>query len=476
MVNKNLPQSNLFGNSGLGLFMDYYEMTGGKADFDHKNGDIITENYFFRKTPKHLGSYVITAGLEQVINFITSYKLEAKDRKWLKSTCGDDLSDDFLDYLCDFKFKGDVSAIPEGTPVFPNEPIINITGPTIDVQLFETYLLNVMNFESLVATKSSRVVNASKGRGVLEFGSRRAQGRDAALLAARAAYIGGSVGSALVLAGREFGIPYVGTMPHKFVQERPSELQAFREYSESFPHNSVLLIDTYDTLRGARNACIVGKELRKKGFDLKGVRLDSGDLLELSKKVRSILDSEGFTSTKIFASSDLDEYTIEQLLSSGAPIDSFGVGTRLATGANYDSLKKEGDVSVLNGVYKLVSIKNGGTEIPKIKLSDDPGKTILPGRKQVLRKIVDKRYIEDLVALSDEKAENGWNSLLVPIIKNGKLVYEFPGIKDIRKYCLEQVSMLPETCKRTVDPGGYTVRISDKLQKLQQELINKLRP
>ena len=472
---KRAPKSDVFTSSSLGLFMDYYEMTGGKADLDHKNKDIITENYFFRKIPTQLGSYVITAGLEQVIRFITSYKLEESDCKWLKLTSGKDMSDEFIEYLRNFNFKGDIYAVPEGTPVFPNEPVISVTGPSIDVQLFETYLLNVMNFESLVATKASRVVNAAHGRGVMEFGSRRAQGRDAALLAARSAYIGGSVGSALVLAGREFGIPYVGTMPHKFVQERSSELQAFREYAESFPYNTILLIDTYNTLEGAKNACIIGKELRKKGYDLKGVRIDSGDLLALSKKVREILDSEGLTNTKIFASSDLDEYTIDDLIKKGAPIDSFGVGTRLVTGANYNPLTDKGGVSVLNGVYKLVSVSRAGKEIPKIKISDDKGKTTLPGKKQVFRRTENGKHIEDMICLDGEDIGKGWNPLLVPIVKKGKIVYDFPELKEIRKYCLEQMLMLPEGCKNIQNPAAYTVGISQKLRDLQEKMIKEMK-
>ncbi len=472
-MEKRTPKSDTFADRDMGLFMDYYEMTGGKADLDHNNKDIITENYFFRKMPAQLGSYVITAGLEQVIRFITSYKLEKSDGKWLKLTSGKDMSDGFIKYLENFKFKGDVYAVPEGTPVFPNEPIISITGPTIDVQLFETYLLNVMNFESLIATKASRVVTAARGRGVMEFGSRRAQGRDAAILAARAAYIGGAVGSALVLAGREFGIPYLGTMPHKFVQERPSEIQAFREYAQSFPYNTVLLIDTYNTLEGAKNACVIGKELKKKGYDLKGVRIDSGDLLVLSKKVREILDSEGMTNTKIFASSDLDEYTIDKLIKDGAPIDSFGVGTRLVTGANYNPLTDKGNVSVLNGVYKLVSVSKAGKEIPKIKISDDKGKTTLPGKKQVFRRTEGEKYIEDVICLQDEKLGKGWAPLLVPIMKAGKIVYDFPDLKELRKYCLEQVLMLPESCKDIQTPANYPVGISEKLKNLQEKMITE---
>ncbi|MCL4400525.1 MAG: nicotinate phosphoribosyltransferase [Candidatus Parvarchaeota archaeon] len=457
----------------LALFLDYYELTGGKADFDHKNRDIITETFFFRKVPKHLGSYMIAAGLEQVISFIMNYRLSKKDGGWLKKTSGKDFNKDFLAYLENFKFKGDVYAIPEGTPVFPNEPILSITGPSIDVQLFETYILNVMNFQTLVATKASRVVNAAKGRTVLEFGARRAQGRDAAVLGARAAYIGGSVGSALVLAGKKFGIPYVGTMPHKFVQERDSEISAFREYAESFPHNAVLLIDTYDTLQGARNACTIGKELKAKGYDLKGVRLDSGDLFMLSKKVREILDFEGFKDTKIMVSSDLDEYKVNELVEKGSPIDGFGVGTRLITGANYNSLTKEGEVSALGGVYKLVEIKKEGKVIPKIKISEDIEKTTLPGKKQVYRIAESGTYSHDEISMWEELPPQGAKPLLVPVISNGKIVYDFPKLDEIKRRCGAELALIPDRYKKISGAETYPVKLSDRLSKLKQDLIEE---
>jgi len=352
------PKSGLLKEEEIALFVDYYELTSGRANFNVKNNQTITENYFVRRIPQ--GSYLIVAGLEQVIHYIKNLKFRKEDLEWLRETSGKDLSDEFIDYLSNFEFKGDVYAIPEGTPVFPNEPIINITGPSIDVQIFETYLLTVMNFQTLIATKTSRIVNAAKGKTVVDFGPRRAHGRDAAILGARAAYIGGVVGTSLVIAGKKWKIPYVGTMPHKFIQERydgstsfsGSEIKAFREYVKSFPNNSILLVDTYDTLQGIKNACRVGHELRKMGYELKGIRLDSGNLLELSKKAREILDKEGFKNTKIFASGDLDEFVIDRLLSKGAPIDGFGVGTRLITGANYNPITKEGGVSALGGVYK----------------------------------------------------------------------------------------------------------------------------
>ncbi len=465
------PVSGLIGEDCIGLFVDLYELTMGKADFDHKNYDIITENYFVRRIPQ--GFYLITAGLEQVVHYIKNLRFSREDLDWLKKTSENNFSNEFLEYLESFEFKGDIYAIPEGTPVFPNEPIINVTGSPIDVQLFETYLLNVMNFQTLIATKTSRIVNATRGRVVVDFGARRAHGRDAAVLGSRAAYIGGANGTSLVIGGKIWNIPYFGTMAHKFIQDRDSELQAFREYSESFPHNSMLLIDTYNTLQGAKNACKIGRELRERGYDLKGVRLDSGDLLDLSKKVRKILDEGGFVQTKIFVSSDLDEFQIERLLSNGAPIDGFGVGTRLITGANYNSITKTGGVSALGGVYKIVEkMDSDGRPIPKIKISDEKEKTLLPARKQVYRKVEDGKYVEDVIALWDERLDyDDVYPLLVPIIKNGEFIYDFPPVSEIREFSLKEVSKLPNSFKQINNSEIYPVRISPGLSELRDQLI-----
>jgi len=418
-----------------------------------------------------MGSYLIVAGLEQVMHFIENIRFTRKALNWLKETSGLDFSEKFLNYLENFEFKGDVYAVPEGTPVFPNEPIINVIGPSIDVQIFETYLLTNMNFQSLIATKTSRIVSAAGHRTVVDFGARRAHGRDAAICGARAAYIGEATGTSLVIVGKKWGIPYIGTMPHKFIQDRNSELQAFREYAESFPHNLILLVDTYDTLQGVRNACKVGHELRARGYNLKGVRLDSGDLLELSKESRKILDSEGFYDTKIFASSDLDEFVIQDLISKGAPIDGFGVGTKLITGANYNPITKEGGVSALDGIYKIAErLDEKGNPIPKIKISRD--KITLPSRKQVYRYIKDGKYVKDIITLWDETISEA-QPLLVPIMLKGELVYDFPELKEIREHCHRQLSMLPEQYKRLRGSEVYPVEISPKLSKLTEALIEK---
>ena len=469
----NKTRSGLINLKSIGLFLDYYELTMAKADLDHNNVNIITENYYVRKIPQ--GTYLLSTGLEQVIHFIRNFKIAEEDIEWLSSTSGKDFDEKFYKYLKDFKFVGDVYAVPEGTVVFPNEPIINITGRSLDIQLFETYILNVMNYQTLVATKASRVVRSAKGKDVIDFGARRAHGRDAAILGARAAFIGGVNGTSLVMAGKIWDIPYVGTMAHKFIQDRRSELDAFREYTESFPHNSILLIDTYDTLKGARNACIIGKELRKKGFELKGVRLDSGNLLDLSKKVRKILDDEALTQTKIFASSDLDEFVIEELLKEKAPIDGFGVGTRLITGANYNSITHEGRVSALNGIYKIVERTEGDTVIPKMKMTDDISKATLPGRKQVYRRSASGRFIEDAITLWDEKPDSkyDWNPLLAPIMKNGKTVYSFPSLSEIKEYAADQIQMLPDIVKKNIGAKEYPVKLSNQINELIDNMINK---
>jgi len=445
-------------------------LTMAKADLDHGNLGTITENYYIRRIPQ--GQYLVSAGLEQVIHFIKNFRVTAEDVEWLRATSGRDFDDRFLEYLLNFNFKGDVYAVPEGTVVFPNEPIINISGPSPDVQLFETYILNVINFETLVATKASRMVGAAQGRDVVDFGARRGHGRDAAILGARASFIGGATGTSLVAAGRIWGIPYVGTMAHKFIQDRKTELEAFREYAESFPHNAILLIDTYDTLEGARNACIVGRELRERGFELKGVRLDSGDLLELSRKVRAILDEGGLTTTKIFASSDLDEYVIDGLVRVGAPIDGFGVGTRLITGANYNPLTGKGGVSALNGIYKLSERVEGNVAVPKMKTTDDFEKSTLPGRKQVYRHLHSGEFVEDMVTLWGERPDSGsgWHQLLIPIMVKGELVYDFPQVKEIREYAAEQLRILPEKYKKLDQAEEYPVRISFRIKDLRERL------
>lgn len=449
----------------LALFLDYYELTSTKADFDHGNDAVVTQEYFVRSVP--FGSYLVATGLEQVIAFITKLCFEEKDLGWLEATSGPDFRNGFLDFLMNFKFSGDIYAVPEGSVVFPNEPIINVTGPTIEVQLLETYLLNMMNFQSLVATKTARMVDAAGERTIVDFGARRAHGRDAALLAARAAYIAGATGTSLVLAGKMWDIPYIGTMPHAFIQNRPNELQAFREYSASFPHNTILLVDTYDTLEGVRNAITVGKELHEQGYRLMGIRLDSGDLASLSIEARKLLDESGFNKTKIFVSSDLDEYRIEELVRSEAPIDGFGVGTRLATGANYNSITREGGPSALPGVFKLVErIGKDGHPIPKTKLSAE--KVLLPYRKQVHRQLDEnKMFHRDTISRWEEDVPDS-EPLLIPIIQKGVLTYTFPSLDESRVYCKEQIARVPKSYRLLSEAPIFPVKLSPQLEEVSK--------
>ena len=462
-------QSGLLTESNMALFADYYELTMGKADFDSGNNAICTENYFVRFIPQ--GEYMITAGLEQVIHYILNLRFTDADLQWLKeSKATPDMSDDFLDYLRHFKFDGDVYAVPEGTPVFANEPLINVTGRSIDIQIFETYLLNVMNFQTLIATKTARIVHAARGRTCFDFGARRAHGRDAGILAARASFIGGAAGTSLVIAGQYFNIPYVGTIAHKFIMDRPSELAAFRDYARSFPHNTLLLIDTYDTIQGAKNACIVGKEMQARGAQLRGVRLDSGDLLTLSKAVRAIFDEAGLHDVQIFASNDLDEFQIDHLLAEGAPIDGFGVGTRLATGANFNPLTGAGGPSALPGVYKHVERIEDEGATSTMKLSEDTGKSTLPGRKQLHRQYDDEgNYVNDVISLWDEDLQDT-EPLLVPVVRKGKLVYSFPDLAAMQTKAKTEMAKLPEPYKRLTDAEEYPVLLSSGLKDLLEKL------
>lgn len=468
-------QSGLLTESNMALFADYYELTMGKADFDSGNNAICTENYFVRFIPQ--GEYLIAAGLEQVIHYILNLRFTDADLKWLKESSDKsesserdkptpDMSDDFLDYLRHFKFDGDVYAVPEGTPVFANEPLINVTGRSIDIQIFETYLLNMMNFQTLVATKTARIVHAARGRTCFDFGARRAHGRDAGILAARASFIGGAAGTSLVIAGQYFNIPYVGTVAHKFIMDRPSELDAFRDYAKSFPHNTLLLIDTYDTIEGAKNACIVGKEMKARGKQLRGVRLDSGDLLALSKAVRKIFDEAGLRDVQIFASNDLDEFQIDQLLVAGAPIDGFGVGTRLATGANFNPLTGEGGPSALPGVYKHVERIEGEAVSVTMKFSEDRSKSTLPGRKQVHRIYDDDgNYVKDVISLWDEDLPEG-EPLLVPIVLKGELVCPPANLVAMQEKAKTELARLPERYKQLTGVEEYPVVLSSGLEEL----------
>ena len=335
-----------------------------------------------------------------------------------------------------FKFTGEVWAVPEGTVAFPNEPLIRVTAPIIEAQLVETFLLNTINLQTMIATKASRVVHAAKGKSVIEFGLRREQGIDAGMKVARSSYIAGCQGTSNVLAGMAYGIPVFGTMAHSFIMSYPKEIDAFRAFAKTFPNKSTLLIDTYDDMAGAEKAVIVAKELEAKGFKLGGIRLDSGDLAETSKKIRKILDDNNLEYVKIFASGDLDEFKITQLLNEGAKIDAFGVGTKMGTSA---------DRPYLDVIYKLCeTMTPDGSFSPIMKLSKD--KITLPGRKQVYR-FQDNQGIfrKDIIALADEKVEG--EPLLVKVMEKGKLIYRLPSLNEIRAKASDSLSKLPAEFK-----------------------------
>lgn len=432
------------------------------------------------------GGYAICAGLEQVIDYICNLKFEDDDIQYLNSL--NKFSDKFLDYLKTFKFTGDIWAIPEGTVIFPNEPLLTVRAPIIEAQIIETMVLLLLNHQSLIATKSTRIVSAAKGRPVMEFGARRAHSIDAAILGARAAVIGGCIGTSCTSTAQKFGAIASGTMAHSFVQSFNSEYDAFKAYAEVYPDDCTLLIDTYDTINsGVVNAIKVFNDvLLPKGYRPKAVRLDSGDLAYLSKKVRKILDENGFQDCKICVSNSLDENLITSLLEQGAKIDSFGVGENLIT-AKSDP--------VFGGVYKLSAIEKNGEIIPKIKISENVAKIINPGFKKVYRfySKETEKALADVITLHDEQIpdnnysifdpENPWRKkallnyyckpLQEQIFKNGKLVYSLPNLESISKHCKDELNSLWDEVKRINNPHKYYVDLSQKLWDLKNDMLHK---
>ena len=441
------------------LFTDFYELTMCASYFDNKDFEPATFDLFIRRLPENR-SYFLFAGLEQALLYLQSIKFTEEHLAYLKKQ---GFNQQFLDYLRGFKFTGDVWAVPEGTIAFPNEPLIRVTAPIIEAQVIETFLLNTVNLQTMIATKASRVVHAAKGKSVIEFGLRREQGIDAGMKVARCSYIAGCQGTSNVLAGMAYGIPVFGTMAHSFIMSYSKEIDAFRAFAKTFPNKSTLLIDTYDDLAGAEKAVVVAKELEAKGFRLGGVRLDSGDLAEISKKVRKILDDNGLGYVKIFASGDLDEFKIADLLSDGARIDAFGVGTKMGTSA---------DRPYLDVIYKLCETMTAeGSFAPIMKLSKD--KITLPGRKQVYRfKKADDSFERDVIALASEKVEG--EPLLVKVMDKGKLIYDLPSLEQIRANARENLSKLPDQCKALTNAQEYPVELSLKLQNLIRTLKQQL--
>ena len=443
----------------MSLFTDYYELTMCASYFDNKNFEPATFDLFIRRLPENR-SYFLFAGLEQALQYLQSIKFTEEHLAYLKKQ---GFNQGFLDYLRGFRFTGDVWAVPEGTVTFPNEPLIRVTAPIIEAQLVETFLLNTINLQTMIATKASRVVHAAKGKSVIEFGLRREHGIDAGMKVARSSYIAGCQGTSNVLAGQAYGIPVFGTMAHSFVMSYPKEIDAFRAFAKTFPNKSTLLIDTYDDIAGAEKAVIVAKELEAKGFRLGGVRLDSGDLAQTSKKIRKILDDQGLEYVKIFASGDLDEFKIAELLREGARIDAFGVGTKMGTSA---------DRPYLDVIYKLCETMTAqGVFSPIMKLSKD--KITLPGRKQVYRfKNKDGSSVKDVIALADERVEG--EPLLVKVMEKGKLAYNLPSLDEIRAAASENLSKLPEEYKALTNVSTYPVELSQNLQNLVKKLKQQL--
>ena len=443
----------------MSLFTDFYELTMCASYFDNKDFEPATFDLFIRRLPENR-SYFLFAGLEEALQYLETIKFTEEQLAYLKKQ---GFKWDFLDYLRGFRFTGEVWAVPEGTVAFPNEPLIRITAPIIEAQLVETFLLNTVNLQTMIATKTSRVVHAAKGRSVIEFGLRREQGIDAGMKVARSSYIAGCQGTSNVLAGQTYGIPVFGTMAHSFIMSYPKEIDAFRAFTQTFPNKSTLLIDTYNDISGAEKAATVAKELEAKGFKLGGVRLDSGDLAEDSKKVRKILDDQGLAYVKIFASGDLDEFKIHELLTNGAKIDSFGVGTKMGTSA---------DKPYLDVIYKLCeTIAENGNSLPIMKLSKN--KITLPGRKQVYRsKNKIGEYEKDVIALAEEKVQG--EPLLIKVMEKGKISYKLPSLDEIRTNASKNLAKLPDGYKVLTDAPIYPVETSRKLQKLIETLKRQL--
>lgn len=475
----------------LTLLTDLYELTMMQGYFEKQNNEVVIFDMFFRENPDSAG-YSIMAGLDQVIEYIKNLNFTYEDVDYLRNL--GIFTDNFLNYLSGFHFSGSIYAIPEGTAVFPKEPLLKVIAPIMEAQLVETAILNIINHQCLIATKTSRVVYAAQGDGIMEFGLRRAQGPDAGLYGARAAMIGGCVGTSNVLAGQMFDVPVMGTHAHSWIMSFPDEYTAFKAYADLYPNACTLLVDTYDTLKsGIPNAIRVFQEMKEAGIKPKsyGIRLDSGDLAYLSKKARAMLDEAGFPDAVIAASNDLDEYLIHDLKMQGATITSWGVGTHLITSKNAPSF---------GGVYKLAAIQDkNGTFVPKIKISENTVKITNPGNKTIFR-IYDKRSGKmkaDLICFADETFDteqdlflfdpvDTWKKtrlkggtytmreLLVPIFINGECVYQSPSVMEIASYCKKEKETLWEETRRLFYPHKVHVDLSQKLFDVKEHLLNDM--
>ena len=479
-------------NTNNPLLTDLYQLTMSAAY--HASGRAEQEaafHLFFRTLP-FKGGYAISAGLGSAVEWLKGFRFEADDIDYLATLKdaenGSLFRSDFLDYLRTLRLSVNIDALPEGTLVFPHQPILRITGPILQCQLLETALLNIINFQSLIATKSARVCQAAQGEPVLEMGLRRAQGPDGALAASRAAHIGGCASTSNVLAGKTFGIPVKGTHAHSWVMSFETELEAFEQYAAALPGNCTFLVDTYDTLEGVRNAVKMGHKLRASGHKLLGIRLDSGDLAWLSQQARSILDEAGFPDASIVASNDLDENIIESLKNQGAKISVWGVGTRLVTG---------GEQPALGGVYKLAAVRDdAGNWQPRIKLSEQVIKVSTPGLQQIRRYSRDGQFIADAIYDAERTcpepcnivdvaeplrhttiaAGTDYQDLLQPLLRNGELVSTLPTLTESRSLCLTQLAALHPTIKRLANPHLYPAGLEIGLHQKKLALIQKARP
>ena len=479
--------SNTLKDRNLTLLTDFYELSMAGGYFENGLKDKIAYfDMFYRNNPDKSG-YAIMAGVEQMVGFLTNLKFTDEDIDFLRKKGL--FSEDFLEYLKNFSFECDVWAVPEGTPIFPGEPIVTVRGPLIQAQFVETMILLSINHQSLIATKANRLVRAAAGRAVMEFGSRRAQGYDGAIYGARASYIGGCIGTACTICERDFGVPSLGTMAHSWIQSFDTEYEAFAAYAKLYPNNCTLLVDTYNTLKsGVPNAIKVFDEILKPmGCRPNGIRIDSGDITYLSKKARKMLDEAGYEDCKICASNSIDEFIIRDMQIQGAKVDLYGVGERLITSSSSP---------VFGGVYKLVATEQDGVMTPKIKISENVGKITTPCFKKLYR-LYDKetgKSIADVITLFDETIDdskpyeifdpqNTWkrktieNFTAVDIrkqyIKNGELIETLPDIQSIRNYCAEQYDTLWEEVTRFENPHTYYVDLSQKLWDIKNELLNK---
>ena len=469
------------------MLFDFYEMTMANGYFNSKyKENIVYFDVFFRSIPDK-GGYAIFCGLESIVDYIQNLHFEESDIEYLRSKkC---FCEEFLEYLKDFKFTGDIWSVPEGTIIFPNEPVITVRANIIEAQLIETYLLLSFNYQSLIATKTKRIVEAAKGRAVMEFGGRRAQGESASLLGARSAYIAGAIGTANAMAEVRYGVPALGTMAHSWVQTFDDEYEAFYTYCKAYPNNATLLVDTYNVVKsGVPNAIKAFKEvLWPLGIKKCAIRIDSGDITYLSKKARALLDEAGLEDCKICVSNSLDEFLIKDLLEQGAPIDSFGVGERLITS------KSE---PVFGGVYKIVAVEENDSIVPRIKISENEAKITNPGFKKVYRFYSKEtnKALADVLCLHDEVIDENkpyvifdpiqtWKQkeltnffvkeLLVPIFKDGKLVYNLPTIKEIRENCELEFNTLWSENTRFSNPNKYYVDLSQKLWDLKNNMLSE---